>query len=164
MLAIYIGSWPVLWSDPIRVLQSFSFYKSIGVSSSSQIKLYSLYYLLFGTPVVTLLYFIAGSITGLWRLKGKQKQAFYLVLFWLIVSLGRVFLPQINIYGGIRQVIEYVPALAILAGIGASQIVLIVPKRISSFKVISVATIAKVLIIFFFIPISLKLISIHQDY
>ncbi len=60
----------------------------------------------------------------------QKNNSALLCLFWLLVPIIRVSLPGTSIYGGIRQIFEFVPALALLAGYGASQLSTIFKKTV----------------------------------
>src|SRR5258708_34637172 len=91
--------------------------------------MYPVIWIITTTPPVILILSAVGIIYGIVNFR-KQKQIFILFLFWLVIPIARVTWHGANIYGGIRQIMEYVPALAILAGIGASTLASRVNKKI----------------------------------
>lgn len=141
--AIFVGSWPFLWADPIgRIVKVFGFYQGIGLSESFDarfigpfgINLYPLLGILYTTPILILVFGALG-ISGLARRLSKDKKdLLLLVLFWLLVPIGRVVWPGTSIYGGLRQIMEYIPAMAILAGIGAESIAQSLKLKTQSLK------------------------------
>lgn len=149
----WVVTYPASWFEPRLLLASFAFYKKIGITANAGLKLYPLYYVIFATPVVILIYAGIGIIRGL-QLEKRQKEAFYLVLLWLTEPIIRVMLPKMNIYGGARQIMEYIPAMAILAGIGAGKIV----DRFKRYWLLIQA-----IIILSFLPITMKMISMHPN-
>lgn len=176
MLGIFILCWPAIWFNPSFLLSSFSFYKTIGTSGNSAVnafKAYPLYYVIFATPLVILLYSLVGVIRGA-GLSGKKRDVYVLVLLWFLVPIIRVMLPKTAIYGGVRQIIEFVPAMAILSGIGAQ---IVAPwlrgfmgnKRVKnpfnnnaippSFRM----KLVQILILLSFVPLAFKLISLHPN-
>ncbi|OGH22645.1 MAG: hypothetical protein A3F31_05180 [Candidatus Levybacteria bacterium RIFCSPHIGHO2_12_FULL_38_12] len=84
-------------------------------------------------------------------------------------------MPNAGIYGGVRQIMEFVPAMAILAGIGARYIVTLLQgsivlykkqlnnKTIQQLSPKTTLLALQVLSILMFVPITLKLISIHPN-
>ncbi len=131
-IGIFVGSWPYLWPDPIgRIGIVISFYKGIGTATGLPdprftglfgLNLYPLIWLVTTTPPVTLILAVFGIFFSVINFR-KNKQLTTLFLLWLIIPIARVTWGQANIYGGIRQIMEYVPALAILAGIGGGWII-----------------------------------------
>jgi len=180
---IFFGSWPFLWIDPFsRFMQIVSYYKTIGINPSFDrafiflgFNTYALQWILFTTPLVTLFLSTLGIVFAFLRgFKEKEKTAL-LVLFWLVVPIARVTMPNAGIYGGVRQIMEFVPAMAILAGIGARYIVTLLQgsivlykkqlnnKTIQQLSPKTTLLALQVLSILMFVPITLKLISIHPN-
>lgn len=50
------------------------------------------------------------------------------VLLWLLIPIIRISAPGMSFYGGLRQIMEVVPALAVLSGIGAVRLLHILNK------------------------------------
>ena len=48
----------------------------------------------------------------------EKKDLLLLWIVWLGITILRVSLPNMSIYGGIRQIMEYIPPLALLGGVG----------------------------------------------
>ena len=181
--AILFFSWPFLWKNSWQhFLSILSYYKDIG-TTSYQVKrgiflgfnTYALQWILFTTPLVTLFLSTFGIVFAFLRgFKEKEKTAL-LVLFWLVVPIARVTMPNAGIYGGVRQIMEFVPAMAILAGIGARYIVTLLQgsivlykkqlnnKTIQQLSPKTTLLALQVLSILMFVPITLKLISIHPN-
>lgn len=149
-LAIFIGSWPYLWPDVIvRINKIIGYYKVIGTTAVAGgfsagpfgINTYPLIWILFTTPVVILILSTLGVFNSI-RLTYKKKDNFApLVLLWFIIPIARVAWPGATIYGGVRQIMEYIPAMAILSGLGAKwlQEKLVdkaIPSKIASFLII----------------------------
>lgn len=133
-IVIWIASFPRFWFEPRLFPLSFDYYQHMGLSGSSSWKLYPILYVVFKTPAVTLFFATAAIICWVNSLLKRKKNtivifntrkrrlAFILLVFWLTVPVARVILPSTSIYGGSRQIMEYVPALAILSGIGFSLV------------------------------------------
>ena len=136
-LSLLYITWPYLWTNPLQnLLNVLIYYKEIGTGVSDSLKpflfygwnTYPLIWLIFTTPVPVLAFCILGIAVSLRRLyrkeTGAEKNSIYaLVLLWFLVPLLRVSIPGSNIYGGVRQIMEIVPAIAVLSGIGASYLV-----------------------------------------
>ena len=136
-LAIVTLTWPDFFSDPVRKIERMvDFYKTIGTTVTiSQgfigpfgINTYALQWILYTTPLMILFLAILGISTILkGKFKGKDKQSLLFLLMFL-VPIVRVTWPGTNIYGGVRQIMEFIPAMAILAGIGGSWLVTSIVK------------------------------------
>lgn len=159
-LVLYFGSWPMLWKDPInRFLYNLNYYTTIGTAGGTfrqfdtifNINTYALQWILYSTPLITLVLTVIGLFAA-GTCARKNKFFLLLVLFWFLVPIIRVSLPGLVIYGGVRQIMEYIPPMAILAGIGAK---FILEKYKSVFF--------QLIIILSFIPIALKMISMHPN-
>jgi hypothetical protein len=167
---IVIISWPYLWQNPLKnLLNVFYYYKINGTFyyqpitylTVGDISTFPIQWILYTTPIVILIFSFFGIIYSvLFGYKEKNKLSL-LVLFWFLVPILRVTAPHTGIANGIREIIEYIPAMAILAGLGAKQlsewISIVFGKRYLCNLLI------KFLIILSFIPIMLKLISIHPN-
>jgi hypothetical protein len=105
--------------------------------------------------VIVLILSIIGTFFAIKKITKEKYSLSLLVILWLLVPIIRVTWPGTVIYGGIRQIMEYIPAISILSGLGG----LAVYNLVSQNKKLLVG----VLIIFSFIPITLKLINIHPN-
>lgn len=163
-ILIFFGSWPYLWVDPVSNIESvIKYYKTIGLTSNINynfvgpfgINTYPSQWVIFTTPLLILFLSFLGIIYSLFSLRKSKDKIEILFLLGLLVPLLRVTLPGATIYGGIRQIMEYVPALAIFSGIGASLLLKIISLKIRYKFLISLV------LIVLFIPHVMKLISIH---
>lgn len=127
--AIFIGSWPYLWQDVVgNTLKIFRYYKEIGSGFEYQpgfyfwkFNLYPIVWIITTTQPVTLLLLFIGIFIVL---KDRtSEKTYWLWLLWFIVPTLRVTTPGASIYGGVRQIMEYIPAVALLAGVGADALV-----------------------------------------
>lgn len=176
-MLLYFGTWPLLWKDPInRFLYNLNYYKTVGTAGGTfhqfdtifGVNTYAFQWILFSTPLVILALTVIGLFAAGILVK-KNKFFLLLVLLWFSIPILRVSLPGLVIYGGVRQIIEYIPAMAILAGIGANWIVLWsvyylvtwfkIPKR----KQTGVVLLLQGIVILSFLPITLKIISMHPN-
>ncbi len=148
---IFVGTWPYLWPDVIgRINSVVKFYTDIGVATGVVdlrfvgpfgINTYPVIWIITTIPPVILILSIIGIIYGVLNFK-KNKQLSILFLFWLIIPIARVTWHGANIYGGIRQIMEYVPALALFSGIGTYAIISRVKtKQKNMFSVILVVVV-----------------------
>ncbi len=165
MLAIHLATRPYLWLDPIgRFMQIVGYYQGIGTGKFYQpsyiIKGWNIYPLIFviaSTPLVTLGLAAFGILYGWVKLR-THKNAFYiLLLLWFTVPILRVMWPGSSIYSGVRQIMEYIPPFAILAGLGALVVRNIVSKITGRVSIASVMTLA------LFLPLSIKLWQMHPN-
>lgn len=161
VLAIFFLSWPYLWSDPFNhTLEIVKYYQTIGLQQNFQpanfyilgFNTYPLQAVIFTTPLVILFFSLIGIIVCFFLFKKEKEKTSFLWLLWLAVPILRVTIPKTSIYGGVRQIMEYVPAMALFAGLGANYIATLLRSHV-----------AKIVILLMFIPITLKMISLHPN-
>lgn len=137
-LILFVGSWPYLWADPIARIDSvFKFYKIIGLTKDVNynflgplgINTYALKWIAATSPLPILFLSIVGVIFSLTNIFKEKKKTSLLFLLWLAVPIVRVTWPGTTIYGGVRQIMEYIPAMAVLAGVGAFGVLKIAKKK-----------------------------------
>lgn len=177
-------SWPHLWYDPMKnLLQVVTYYRTVGAATYSTtpatyflfgFNTYAIQWILYTTPLIILFLVVIAVVYGFikgWR--EKNKTALF-VFFWFLVPITRVTMPNANIYGGVRQIMEYIPAMAILAGIGATYIVTwlhgFIVTRLRRFKLSTIKQwsnqtmlILQLTIVLSFIPITLRIISLFPN-
>ncbi|OGY12943.1 MAG: hypothetical protein A3A58_00700 [Candidatus Blackburnbacteria bacterium RIFCSPLOWO2_01_FULL_41_27] len=160
-LSLYLGTWPYFWEDTLgKVAQVISFYKTIGTEAIPypqflgplNLNTYAAQWILYTTPLVALFLALIGIIVAVARIRNEKDKLSLLILLWLVVPVVRVSLPGTSIYGGVRQIMEFIPALAILAGIGAGSFA-------KTFK----RSIFWVIIPLLFLPTVFKLIETHPN-
>lgn len=168
---IFIGSWPYLWPNILgRTWEILKFYKGIGLTKNIDphffgplgINTYPIQWIIFTTPLVILIFSVIGILSVIFRLKGEKDKISLLFLLWLAVPVGRVTLPGTTIYGGIRQIMEYIPALAIFAGLGGLVIRDLFNHIFIKFG-LNRTIIASAIVLMAFLPITIKLIQIHPN-
>lgn len=175
-LTVLFGTWPYLWESPLnRFLSFLSYYKLLGTTlyqTDSQIMFfglntYAIQWIIYITPLIVIFLSLFGIVYAFKKGFKEKEKTSILVLFWLLVPIIRVMLPNAGIYGGVRQIMEYIPAMAILSGIGAHYIVKLlngyIVKRFRQFNNTTIQQLIYICIIVLFIPITLKLISIHPN-
>ncbi len=86
------------------------------------------YLLLVQTPEIILLLSAVGII-GSWVGNKKTAGAGWLLLLWLIIPIIRISLPGVWFYNGFRQIMEVLPALAILTGLGIGFLMHVILRR-----------------------------------
>lgn len=164
-LFIFIASWPYLWPDIVsRVMGVIGFYKDIGTTLSTNqnftgplgVNTYPLIWILYTTPIITLFLAFIGFIRILRKIVEGKETASLIFLLWFLVPIVRVVWPGASIYGGVRQIMEYVPAMAILAGIGASYLYNKITK-------ISNKTVAFLVLLTPFLFLVINLYKIHPN-
>lgn len=162
-VSIFILSWPYLWADPIsRINGVVGFYRDIGLTQNVDLRFlgsfgfntYPLIWIFYTTPLVILILFFVGFWSAILRINKEKSKLSLLVVIWFVVSVGRVSLPGANIYGGVRQIMEYIPAMAILSGLGSLYVFRILSRRINR-------NIVYLSMLFLFIPVFFRLASIH---
>lgn len=167
-LAIFVGTWPYLWADPLtRIQKTISFYKEIGLGGAIEarfigpfgITTYPVQWIAFTTPLVILFFGALGLFFAFYRsFKEKKDTTSFLFLLWFLVPIIRVTWPGTSVYGGgSRQIMEFIPALALLAGLGASSLKKFLEKTRLSKNLLGV------LILLLFSPITLKIMQIHPN-
>ncbi|MDO8638527.1 MAG: glycosyltransferase family 39 protein [Candidatus Daviesbacteria bacterium] len=128
-IGIFYISWPFLWGDPIEGFKKMlSFYQTIGITANVDprflgpkgISTFPIQWIIFTTPIPILVLSLIGlACIIITSLKIKKYNEGVLFALWLLVPIIRVTWPGATIYGGVRQIMEYIPAMAILAGVGS---------------------------------------------
>ncbi len=163
-LAILFLFWPYLWQDPLgNLLSVVSYYKEIGTESNVQSRFilpggfngYPLIWIIITTPPVLLPLALIGMVCVL-KDKGKNK-ATVLWLLWMVIPILRVSVPGASIYGGVRQIMEFIPALALMVGFGISEIF----ARVKAYK--KTVILAAILLSSLFLPTVYSLFKLHPN-
>lgn len=129
---LLIMIWPFLWTDSLlKLVNTFTFYgslafKDIRIQSPSSFKLplgfnaTALLRVITMTPPPMLIFLFTGLITLiLGKVKTRYKEGL-LVLLWFIIPILRVSRQETETLGSIRNFMEYLPAFAVICGVGAS--------------------------------------------
>lgn len=165
VMVIFIGSWPYLWQDPLKGIENFlGFYKTIGLTENINsgfvgpfgLNTYPIQWIIFTTSPVVLVFSLIGLLTAVLRAKKEKDKISLLFILWLAVPIIRVTLPGATIYGGVRQIMEYIPALALLSGLGVAASFTLLSKKFNP-KIIVIV------ILLLFVPHVFRLISIHPN-
>lgn len=172
---IFVGSWPYLWADPVaRIGDVLRFYREIGLTQNIDgrfswvlgISTYPAQWILYTTPIAITIFALIGFIRAFFNIPKEKHATSLLLVLWFLLPIVRVTWPGTTAYGGIRQIMEYIPALSILAGIGA----LTLRDRISSYLPTLRAlirarntTVSSLLILASFLPLTIRLFQIHPN-
>ncbi len=177
---VFFLSWPALWTDPLKnVPEVFRYYHDIGSSSCNYTyftvswwkqctNLITLKYLIYTIPPFSLFLFTVGFIVSIIWIKRKNFSLLLFLSFFLITIL-RVTLPMSSIYGGLRQIMEFVAPMAMIAGIGAlflrdlivKFLLMIHSNQGSNRKIVTLGI--SLLLILGFIPIAVELVALHPN-
>jgi len=165
------AAWPNLWHGQALsyIGKVLAFYRQLGEGTNytpqfltpNGWNLYPILDVLFRAPLVTELLF-AVSVAGFIRYWKKPQFATLLLLaIWIVIPILRVSLPGSSIYGATRQIMEYIPALALMAGVGAQMIVDAVRHHWP--KATKLPMIMSVVIALFYLPIAGTLIRLNPN-
>lgn len=80
---------------------------------------YPIIWIFFTTPIPILFMSIIGFLVSIYYISIKKSSFILLVILWFTIPILRSSFPNSSIYGGVRQLMEFLPAMAIFAGIGA---------------------------------------------
>lgn len=131
-VATFVLTWPYLWIEPgRRLLLVVGYARDLLAVTPGVRPGYSAYYAAITTPISVIL---LAAIGGLWLLlsfRSSPDRPLLLLGLWFMVPIARAGLPGAGFYDGIRQYMEFWPALAVIAGIGAARLVVWVGARVS---------------------------------
>lgn len=174
-IGLYFLTWPYFWINTWgKITQVVSFYKTIGSASIADprfvgvfgINTYAAQWILYTTPIIILFLALVGTLVALRGMMKEKDKPSLLFLLWLTVPVVRVSVPGTSIYGGVRQIMEFIPAMAVLAGIGAASLATWLHGYMARIgKPFSHLTIKlfQVLVVLLFVPLVFKLIEIHPN-
>lgn len=136
MFLIFFTFWPYLWSDPIaHTIQAFKYYGKVGTQVAYQpdyllgpFNLYPIKWIVSTTQPLLLAFFTLG-IYATWKLWKKHWKILSLLWLWFLIPILRVSFSGLTIYGGVRQIMEYIPAMALIAGLGTNYLIQQVKAR-----------------------------------
>jgi len=134
---LFIWSWPYLWTYPFqKILDVLSFYKNVGgvdirVEQVQPFTFFGIHLLgivlSFATmPISTFVLLLLGIIAAF----RQRKHVVILLLFWLLVPILRAVVLSADLFGSTRQYMEFIPAVAILAGLGGEYVAQVVSRRL----------------------------------
>lgn len=128
-LLFLIIIWPASWNNTLDWLKNLLFYyffigagneagQPEGFNLPLGFNAYPLALFLTQTPEIVLGLMLIGAIKVFRGKREDNTWPGFLILLWLLVPLIRYSLPFARSYGGLKQVMEILPAAAILSGIG----------------------------------------------
>jgi hypothetical protein len=167
MLAIGLGllyaCWPYLWSSPILGIQNvISYYRGMGTNTgfdprfliAFKINTFAIQWILYSTPFVILFPSFLGIYYSIRKIFKQKDYKILLILLWFIIPIARVSMPNAGIYGGVRQIMEYIPAMAMLTAFGF----LFILDRFKRNKFI-----ISIFLICLFLPITWKIVTMFPN-
>lgn len=146
---IFYILWPFLWPDPINnFLKILTFYRQIGIGTPHELaeyivrewNTYPMLWVIYTTPIPVLILTIVGVVGSFFDFLFKRKHLPILILLWFVIPILRVSYPGTSIYGGIRQIMEYIPAMSVLAGAGGYYLIKYLPVRYSRAMILIIIT------------------------
>ncbi|MBI2613581.1 MAG: glycosyltransferase family 39 protein [Candidatus Levybacteria bacterium] len=162
MFGIFIAVWPQMWQTPVKsFLDVIEIYRQIGVAPDYTptfrtifgFSTYAAIWIFLTTyPWVGILS-IFGIAAAILNFKKVKNYLPFLLLLWLFVPIARASLPFTSIFGGVRHIMEYIPALAMLVGYGTYNLLKFFPSRLKG--------IIGLILILGFIPLILTLVKLH---
>lgn len=166
---VFFSLWPFLWRDTFEHLfKIFGFYQQIGIGTPAEMatyikhgwNLYPLVWIIYTTPIPVLILTFFGVIYSLFRLR-KGEDFYLLILLWLFIPILRVTWPNTTIYGGVRQIMEYIPPMSILSGIGAWWLCELTSRFFPKKEIIT--KIIKILIFLSLLFVVFEMVRIHPN-
>lgn len=162
MFLVLVALWPQLWTNPIGgFLSVLAYYKEVGLNvdytpafrTVFNFSTYASIWILVTTYPVVIVMAIIGAIGCFVNLKKNRDTLPLLFLIWFLVPLIRASLPNTSIFGGVRHIIEYIPALSFMSGYGVYCLVKLFSKKLR--------WIIGMVIVFSFVPFLITLIKLH---
>ena len=159
---VCLVAWPYLLVDfPDHVWRLARFLTQRGLGGPDHWQTLPLQNAIYTMPLAVMLLAALGTVTLATRAwNGRVAKSLFLLLgLWLIVPVVRASMPSALDFDGIRHWIEFVPALAIFAGIGLDQLTRGVRRWIENGSLLRVArvlpdwAVAALLTAAFFLPI-----------
>ena len=122
-VVIPVALWPYVWPDPIgRIGRHLAYVSGQVLQVREESLLSPVEALLFTTPPALLAAAGVGLVPLSLALRRREPLA-VLLTSWIVVTLGRMYLPGAVNFDGVRHFLELLPAVTILAGWGVSWIV-----------------------------------------
>lgn len=162
-ILLILISYPTMWKNPIQsFMLMIKFYREAGYPGAlppnkfqiGPINIYPLTWIVYTTPPIILWLFVSGIL--FFKKLLKQNDFALLLILWLGATLARNSLFGALSYGGVRLIMEFVPALCMFVGISAGVIV-------NKFNNKKIKLTIIIIIIICFAPTIQKLILIHPN-
>ncbi len=154
--------WPQLWHRPVdNFIAMIKIYEEVGVlpdytpafRTIFNFSTYAVTWIFYSTYPLFLILGTVGIVGCFARFKKSRHYLPLLLLLWLFVPIIRASLPFTSIFGGVRHIMEYIPAFSLLAGFGIWW----VTKRFSG----KIKLLIGVLIVIASMPLLLTLKNLH---
>lgn len=167
MFAIFFLSWPFLWENTTtNIGKMLQFYREIGSGVSGQFfNSYAIQWIFYTSPIPTLFLTGVGIISTFLLFKREKNKTSLFLLLWFLFPILRVTFSTVGIYGGVRQIMEYLPSMALLSGLGAQQLFNLIRDKFNiQKKYMLLFTVFYILLILaIFTPTIYRLIKIHPN-
>ena len=170
VVGILFVSWPFLWVDTVKhLLKVANYYRDIGTGFNYQpteymigdFNLYALFWIIVTSPIWTLLLLSVGILMSLLKPDGKKTTVLWFLRF--AIPIVRVSIPGTTIYGGVRQIMEFLPALALLSGLGSYWLVKWISRPVSKIFSKRVKIILPILVLLGFSPQIIDMVKLHPN-
>lgn len=162
VILIVIPPWIYIWQDWRNIFNIIGYYEYHGTFAKYQPEIFYILgfntfpikWIFYTTPPTILFLSGLGIISTIFSKKTKYRVEF-LWLLMLFVPIFRVTLPNTTVYGGVRQIMEFLPGLVLLASLGSYWLINITrQKNKISLKL-------KVIILVLFIYPALVILKLH---
>lgn len=162
MLGVFYAVWPQMWHDPVNsFMKVIEIYRQIGIAPDYtpafriifNFSTYATVWIFLTTYPLTGILGIVGIISAAINVKKLKNLSLLLLLLWFFVPIIRASLPFTSIFGGVRHIMEYIPAFSMLAGYGA----FVVLKKLGN----KVKYLVMVCILIGFVPLIFTLNRLH---
>ncbi len=121
---VHFITWPYLFADPTRIQNYYRYLFTEGyLTAPSQWNLDPLIQTITTLPEIELILLPIGLVCAAWSVLKHRSRWWQLVLVWFALPILRTSLPGSANFDGIRHFEEFVPALALLAGLGGAMLV-----------------------------------------
>lgn len=122
-ISVYILSWPYLYTHTFSRLESYwkYIYTQGGRNSGNVWSIDPLRQALTTMPELMLIACVIGTFLVLRQVRREKSPFWRLLLLWALFPVLRASLPGAVNFDGIRHFLEFVPAVALIAGYGASR-------------------------------------------
>lgn len=163
MLVIFIGSWPQMWASPIQnFIKVIEIYREIGVSPDYtpafrtifNFSTYASIWIIISTYPLVIIMSAIGIFFSFKNIRKTKDYLPLLFLLWFFVPIARASLPFTSIFGGVRHIMEYIPAVSMLAGYGVFNLLKLFPSKKTKMYI-------GMLLIVGFVPLIFTLVRLH---
>lgn len=162
MFGVFYAVWPQMWHDPVNnFMKVIEIYRQIGIAPDYtpafrtifNFSTYATVWIFLTTYPLAGILGIVGIISAIINIRKLRNSFLLLLLLWFSIPIIRASLPFTSIFGGVRHIMEYIPAFSMLVGYGAF---IIFQKLKNKFKYLLTTC-----ILVGFIPLILTLIRLH---